>query len=192
SIRHIRRPEPYQTSFHSPSPNQLSLATILMQQQTEKDEIREAATAKHNLQDIQQEQEFQAWWDKESRRIQGLPEPGRPVQDENERNGQSGRGGRGKGQGQGQGRKRRGCGKGGNAPGGASQQTPRNNSPDHTQKNSTPQRDQKHRTFSGNHTTDTGEGNNARRGGRGGGRGRGKVSERVHKASSTHLKSSIL
>jgi hypothetical protein len=46
-----------------------SLASILLQQQAEKDEIREAATAKHNLQDIQAEQEFQEWWDKESRRV---------------------------------------------------------------------------------------------------------------------------
>lgn len=46
-----------------------------MQQQTEKDEIREAATAKHNLQEIQQEQEFQEWWDKESKRVQGIPDP---------------------------------------------------------------------------------------------------------------------
>ncbi|KAL2829803.1 hypothetical protein BDW59DRAFT_34645 [Aspergillus cavernicola] len=93
SIRHMPRPEPYQTSFHSDSPGSVSLATILMQQQTEKDEIREAATAKHKLQDIQAEQEFQEWWDKESRRLQGLPEAGpEPAQDE--RDGRGGRGGR--------------------------------------------------------------------------------------------------
>ncbi|KAJ0426538.1 hypothetical protein BJY00DRAFT_91373 [Aspergillus carlsbadensis] len=75
SVRHIPRAEPYKTNFHSDSASSMSLATILMQQQTEKNEIREAATAKHNLQDIQAEQAFQEWWDKESRRIQGIPEP---------------------------------------------------------------------------------------------------------------------
>lgn len=47
----------------------LPLAAILQQQQFEKDLIREAATAKHNLQDIQIEQEFQQWWEAESRRV---------------------------------------------------------------------------------------------------------------------------
>lgn len=73
SVRHIPRPGP--PSHTSSSSNSLSLAAILMQQQTEKDEIREAATTKHNLQDIQLEQEFQEWWDKESRRVQGLADP---------------------------------------------------------------------------------------------------------------------
>ncbi|KAL5000393.1 hypothetical protein BDV10DRAFT_37879 [Aspergillus recurvatus] len=98
SVRHIPRPEPYQTSFHADSPGSTSLATILMQQQTEKDELREAATAKHNLQDIQAEQAFQEWWDKESRRVQGLPEPGAEAEDvqrKGERDGRAGRGGRG-------------------------------------------------------------------------------------------------
>ncbi|KAJ5173126.1 hypothetical protein N7492_005719 [Penicillium capsulatum] len=76
SIRHIPRPG---TQARSPSQGSLSLANILHQQQTEKDEIREAASAKHNLQEIQAEQEFQQWWDQESKRVQGLldtePEP---------------------------------------------------------------------------------------------------------------------
>lgn len=97
SVRHIPRPEPYQTSFHSPSSSSLSLAAILMQQQTEKDEIREAATAKHNLQDIQLEQEFQEWWDKESRRVQGLPDPDEPETSSTPQEGRGSRGGRGKG-----------------------------------------------------------------------------------------------
>ncbi|RAH42469.1 BTB domain and ankyrin repeat protein [Aspergillus brunneoviolaceus CBS 621.78] len=107
SIRHIPRPEPYQTSFHSPSSSSLSLATILMQQQTEKDEIREAATAKHNLEDIQLEQEFQAWWDKESRRIQGLPDPDTTAPsaaDKEEKGTSRSNRGRGKGKGKGQGK----------------------------------------------------------------------------------------
>ncbi|RAQ47944.1 BTB domain and ankyrin repeat protein [Aspergillus flavus] len=177
SVRHIPRPEPYQTSFTSPSPNSLSLATILMQQQTEKDEIREAATAKHNLQDIQAEQEFQEWWDKESRRIQGLP----PVdQKENERDGRSGRGGRGKGgQGQGQQRKRRGGGGKGSgnttstpAP---SQQLPRGNGPDQPGQKNSASTPRQQRTV---HVGAAAGGNNARRGGRGGGRGRGKDRDR--------------
>ncbi|EED23366.1 BTB domain and ankyrin repeat protein [Talaromyces stipitatus ATCC 10500] len=65
SIRHTPRPE---RSLPGPS-GQTSLASILLQQQAEKDEIREAASAKHNLQDIQAEQEFQEWWDKESKRV---------------------------------------------------------------------------------------------------------------------------
>jgi hypothetical protein len=46
-----------------------SMTEILAQQQTEKAAIKEAV-AKRSLQEIQQEQEFQAWWDSESRRIQ--------------------------------------------------------------------------------------------------------------------------
>jgi hypothetical protein len=65
SIRHTPRPE---RSLPGPA-GQASLALILLQQQAEKDEIREAASAKHKLQDIQAEQEFQEWWDKESKRV---------------------------------------------------------------------------------------------------------------------------
>jgi hypothetical protein len=69
SIRHTPRTDRSRPSFTGPSSGQASLASILLQQQTEKDEIREAATAKHNLQDIQLEQEFQEWWDMESKRV---------------------------------------------------------------------------------------------------------------------------
>ncbi|KAE8354689.1 hypothetical protein BDV28DRAFT_74539 [Aspergillus coremiiformis] len=163
SIRHIPRPEPYQTSLVSPSPNSLSLATILMQQQTEKDILREAATAKHNLQDIQQEQEFQEWWDKESRRIQGLPEPG-PSEPQKE-NGRDTRSGRGKAQAQQ--RKRRGGGKSGGIPS-------TNDTVPPPQKTSTPtpRRNNQHRVA----PVDVGAGGGRR--GRGGGRGRGKDRER--------------
>ncbi|KAJ5727233.1 hypothetical protein N7493_005053 [Penicillium malachiteum] len=88
SIRHIPRPDP----SRAPSYGSLSLAAILEQQQIEKDEIREAATAKHNMQDIQAEQEFQQWWDQESKRVQGLLEP-EPQQ----RGGKAGRGGKASG-----------------------------------------------------------------------------------------------
>ncbi|KAL1970024.1 hypothetical protein VTN77DRAFT_6429 [Rasamsonia byssochlamydoides] len=69
SIRHTPRPERPAPSFTGSSSGPLSLATILLQQQAEKDELREAVTAKHSLQDIQLEQEFQEWWDKESKRV---------------------------------------------------------------------------------------------------------------------------
>jgi alpha-tubulin suppressor-like RCC1 family protein len=115
SVRHIPRPEPYQTSFYADTPGSMSLATILMQQQTEKDEIREAATAKHNLQDIQAEQAFQEWWDKESRRVQGIPEPGAEAEDTQKKAERDGRGGR--------------RGRGSKSPGGQSQRTRRGKGP---------------------------------------------------------------
>ncbi|KAF2267510.1 hypothetical protein CC78DRAFT_576878 [Lojkania enalia] len=64
SVRHIPLP------FHSPtSPSQnLSMSEILSLQQAEKVCVRDAAT-KRSLQDIQQEQEFQEWWDQESKRV---------------------------------------------------------------------------------------------------------------------------
>lgn len=64
SVRHIPLPQ------HSPtSPSQnLSMMEILSIQEAEKTSIRDAA-AKRSLQEIQQEQEFQQWWDQESRRV---------------------------------------------------------------------------------------------------------------------------
>ncbi|CAI6315721.1 unnamed protein product [Periconia digitata] len=64
SVRHIPLPS------HSPtSPSQhLSMEEILSLQQAEKVSIRDAA-AKRSLQEIQQEQEFQEWWDQESKRV---------------------------------------------------------------------------------------------------------------------------
>ncbi|KAI9714167.1 MAG: hypothetical protein M1812_006495 [Candelaria pacifica] len=64
---------PIQSIRHQPSSNaepslQLSMADILTQQQLEKDVIRDAV-AKRSLQEIQQEQEFQEWWDLESRKV---------------------------------------------------------------------------------------------------------------------------
>lgn len=111
SIRHIPRPEPQPTSFHSPSSQSQSLASIFMQQQTEKNEIHDAATAKHNLQDIQLEQEFQEWWDKESRRVQGQAATSTAHPDQEPKGG-------GRGRGKGQQRSNR---KGGGAGGGTSE-----------------------------------------------------------------------
>lgn len=94
SIRHIPRPDPYAAS-RSPSGGSFSLASILHQQQTEKDEIREAASAKHNLEEIQAEQEFQQWWDQESKRVQGLIDSESTQQGEEQQQRGAGKGGRG-------------------------------------------------------------------------------------------------
>ncbi|KAL8913049.1 MAG: hypothetical protein Q9172_007373, partial [Xanthocarpia lactea] len=59
SIRHNLNP----TSAAEPS-LQLSMADILSQQQAEKDVFKEAV-AKRSLQEIQEEQAFQEWWDQE-------------------------------------------------------------------------------------------------------------------------------
>ncbi|GKZ19544.1 hypothetical protein AbraIFM66951_011259 [Aspergillus brasiliensis] len=182
SIRHIPRPEPYQTSFHTPSSNSLSLATILMQQQTEKDELHEAATAKHNLEDIQLEQQFQEWWDKESRRVQGIPEPG-PTSENTTQETRDTRGNRGRGKGPGhQQRKRRGKGGLNGTTNDSTPQSPQPPQPstqpprkDQQQKktSSAPRREQppQRPQANGNHP-DTASGS-SRRGGRGAARGRG-------------------
>jgi inhibitor of Bruton tyrosine kinase len=62
SIQHIVRSRPAEQTY------QLSIADIVSQQQAEKDFVKEAA-AKRSLQDIQQEQEFQEWWDQESKKV---------------------------------------------------------------------------------------------------------------------------
>ncbi|KAL9069938.1 MAG: hypothetical protein Q9157_005993, partial [Trypethelium eluteriae] len=67
SITHLQNPLSAGARAAEPSLG-LSMAEIVLQQQAEKDTIREASTAKRSLQEIQQEQEFQEWWDKESRK----------------------------------------------------------------------------------------------------------------------------
>jgi hypothetical protein len=64
SVRHVPLPS------HSPtSPSQhLTMMEILSLQQAEKDYVKDAAS-KRSLQEIQQEQEFQQWWDQESKRV---------------------------------------------------------------------------------------------------------------------------
>ncbi|KAK8157732.1 hypothetical protein BKA80DRAFT_312169 [Phyllosticta citrichinensis] len=62
SIRHIQQVQQSEPSL------QLSMQEILSMQAAEKAMIKDAA-AKRSLQEIQQEQEFQEWWDKESRRV---------------------------------------------------------------------------------------------------------------------------
>jgi alpha-tubulin suppressor-like RCC1 family protein len=65
SIRHI----PIASRAVSAIDAHTSMAEILAQQQTEKIAVQEAV-AKRSLQEIQQEQEFQEWWDNEARRVQ--------------------------------------------------------------------------------------------------------------------------
>lgn len=48
---------------------QLSMADILALQQTEKDFRKELVATKRSLQEIQEEQAFQEWWDQESRKV---------------------------------------------------------------------------------------------------------------------------
>lgn len=94
SVRHIPLPQ------HSPtSPSQnLSMMEILSLQEAEKTSIRDAA-AKRSLQEIQAEQEFQAWWDEESKRVIQEEEQRKRAEDRAARTaarGRSkGRGGRG-------------------------------------------------------------------------------------------------
>jgi len=165
SVRHIPRPEPYPSGFLSPSSGSLSLATILQQQQIEKDVIREAATAKHNLQEIQAEQEFQAWWDQESKRVQGLLDP-EPKQ---QRNAKDGRGGKPSGS-SGTPRKRR-ENKGVADGSGSQAQKQAAPGPTTPQKNTTTPTQP--RNAAGHHTPHGSASKNARRGGPGN-RGKGK------------------
>lgn len=79
----------------------LGLADIIGQQQREQESVKEAV-AKRSLQEIQQEQAFQDWWDQESRRVQ--EEETRKVAREKNKEekkqqgaGRRGRGGRPKG-----------------------------------------------------------------------------------------------
>jgi len=75
------------------------LIDILSQQQLEKNVIKGAA-AKRDLQEIQQEQEFQEWWDQESRRVME-EEAAAKAASVRGKGRSSGRRGRGKGRGRG-------------------------------------------------------------------------------------------
>ncbi|KAK3303237.1 uncharacterized protein B0T15DRAFT_267979 [Chaetomium strumarium] len=79
----------------------LSMQDIMGQQTRDKQQVKEAV-AKRPLQEIQQEQAFQEWWDAESRRMQEeerrrMERAGRNEREDNGRRGR--RGGRGKGRG---------------------------------------------------------------------------------------------
>ena len=96
---------------------QLSMADILAQQQTEKDVIKEAV-AKRSLQEIQEEQAFQEWWDQESKKVREEEEEakGQTVGPARERKSNSRGKGRGNSRGRGRGTGRAG-GLGGEQPG---------------------------------------------------------------------------
>ena len=68
SIRHTPLPSQHTDPDDSCFAN-FSISDIVSQQQLEKDAIKEAA-AKRSLQEIQEEQAFQEWWDEESRKVQ--------------------------------------------------------------------------------------------------------------------------
>jgi hypothetical protein len=73
------------------------MAEILAQQDLEKRAVKEAAT-KRSLQEIQQEQEFQQWWDSEAKRIQEEEQAASAAAVSRGR-GKGGRGGGGSGRG---------------------------------------------------------------------------------------------
>ncbi|KAK5661916.1 hypothetical protein OQA88_10025 [Cercophora sp. LCS_1] len=98
---------PHSKTYLTPAPKAepllgVSMADIIGEQKRDKESVREAV-AKRSLQEIQQEQAFQEWWDAESRRTQ--EEEARRVAREREREekdskkggGRRGRGGKPKG-----------------------------------------------------------------------------------------------
>jgi inhibitor of Bruton tyrosine kinase len=92
----------------SPLGTHHSMAEILVQQQGDKAAIKEAA-AKRSLQDIQQEQEFQEWWDNETKKVQ------EEEQASTLDSARVSKGERGRGRGRGRGGRRKGSGRGGGA-----------------------------------------------------------------------------
>ena len=96
---------PHSKSYMTPAPKYeqelgASMADIIGQQAREQELVKEAV-AKRSLQEIQQEQAFQEWWDQESRRAQE-EEARRQVRakGKEDRGGRSGKsGGRGRGRG---------------------------------------------------------------------------------------------
>ena len=79
---------------------QLSMADIIGQQRREQEVIKEAV-AKRSLQEIQEEQAFQEWWDQESRRAQAQEEEAATAKNAASASGRGGKGSRGKGGGRG-------------------------------------------------------------------------------------------
>jgi inhibitor of Bruton tyrosine kinase len=107
---------PHSKSYKTPGSKaeptlQLSMSDIIVQQKREQEVIKEAV-AKRSLQEIQEEQAFQEWWDQESRRAQEQEDARlKPPALGPARGGKSG-GGRGKAGGRGRGGGR--GGRGGN------------------------------------------------------------------------------
>ncbi|QVM07242.1 hypothetical protein D8B26_001946 [Coccidioides posadasii str. Silveira] len=179
---------PSTTSKFSASPP-LPLAAILEQQQFEKDIIREAVTAKHNLHDIQIEQEFQEWWDAESKRV--MEEEAAAIAAAAAASASTSRT-RGSGRGRSKGRAAGGAGggsSGGRGRGRDSRTADKNNTERATSAPSEPppgaaggeHARSGHRQQRNGRTNDRGRGSGPTRsggaGGRGSGRGRGKASQ---------------
>lgn len=154
SIRHTPLPERSRPSYTGSSSGQLSLASILLQQQAEKDEIREAATAKHSLQEIQLEQEFQEWWDKESKRVMEA-EAAAAAAKEQRRAGHHHRRSRGKNRGQRKDRSKDTTSASDAPP--ATTATTNNNTPE--KRNNTSNRSNSHHLLKGSQTPTTGDNN---------------------------------
>ncbi|KAI9650854.1 hypothetical protein NHQ30_000889 [Ciborinia camelliae] len=126
---------PHSKSYTAPAAKaepslQLSMADIIGMQQREQEVIKEAV-AKRSLQEIQEEQAFQEWWDQESKRAQeeeasrakastsGFGRGGGKSGGGRGKGGSRGRGGKGRGGGGGAGDSARGgTGTGGNGGGG--------------------------------------------------------------------------
>ncbi|KAF5644297.1 myosin [Fusarium tjaetaba] len=103
---------PHSKSYITPAPKAeptlgFSMADIIGQQKREQEAVKEAV-ARRSLQEIQQEQAFQEWWDQESRRTQEeearrKQKEGREKDKDNKgtkRGGRRGRGGKAKGTGE--------------------------------------------------------------------------------------------
>ncbi|RSM03503.1 hypothetical protein CDV31_010499 [Fusarium ambrosium] len=96
---------PHSKSYITPAPKAeptlgFTLADIIGQQEREQEAVKEAV-AKRSLQEIQQEQAFQEWWDQESRRTQEeearrKQKESRDKESKGARRGRRGRGGKAK------------------------------------------------------------------------------------------------
>jgi hypothetical protein len=73
------QPTPPRTATAAEPPLQLSMADIISQQQLEQ-EIIKGTVMKRSLQEIQQEQEFQSWWDAESAKVREEAEASARIQ----------------------------------------------------------------------------------------------------------------
>ncbi|OLN95979.1 BTB/POZ domain-containing protein 1 [Colletotrichum chlorophyti] len=123
---------PHSRSYIKPAPKAeptlgLSMADIIGQQRREQEAVREAV-AKRSMQEIQQEQEFQEWWDQETRRVQE-EEARKEAKDKakegrDQKDGKRGRRGRGGGKGKGNGPAGQGEGPGKAAEAGSPTKTP--------------------------------------------------------------------
>lgn len=112
-----------QSIRHSPAPAeptlQLSIDDIVAQERRQKELLQEAV-AKRDLGEIQAEQEFQEWWERESRRVQE-EEMGGGIGRRDGAKGGAGRKGQGRKRGGGGGGGGRGRGRGGQQAGGRGQ-----------------------------------------------------------------------